>query len=53
MRQREMILNSYFTKKDRKRRVLFEKTTQHTDVEEFDKNFPAKEKLKLPDQIFG
>lgn len=23
------------------------------DVEEFDKNFPAKEKLKLPDQIFG
>ena len=22
-------------------------------VEEFDKNFPAKEKLKLPDQIFG
>ena len=22
------------------------------DVEEFDKNFPAKEKLKLPDQIF-
>jgi predicted N-acetyltransferase YhbS len=23
------------------------------DVEEFDKNFPAKEKLKLPDRIFG
>ena len=23
------------------------------DVNEFDKNFPAKEKLKLPDQIFG
>ena len=23
------------------------------DVEEFDKNFPANEKLKLPDQIFG
>jgi predicted N-acetyltransferase YhbS len=23
------------------------------DVEEFDKNFPAKEKLKLPGQIFG
>ena len=23
------------------------------DVEEFDKNFPTKEKLKLPDQIFG
>ena len=23
------------------------------DVEEFDKNFPAKEKLKLPDKIFG
>ena len=23
------------------------------DVEEFDKDFPAKEKLKLPDQIFG
>lgn len=23
------------------------------DVEEFDKNFPAKGKLKLPDQIFG
>ena len=30
MRQREMILNSYFAKRDRKRRVLFEKTTQHT-----------------------
>jgi len=30
MRQREMILNSSFAKRDRKRRVLFEKTTQHT-----------------------